>query len=100
MPALPDILWIAATLGSAKPLSVETPRPYEALSYRGSLHRYMRVVMARMELSGRQGPLKGVGFQPLVDLAYLTAGAALLPITSGMSHKGLHSCVSRSHTVQ
>ena len=31
-------VFCAATLGSLKPHSVGTPRPYEALSYRGSLH--------------------------------------------------------------
>ena len=64
----------AATLGSSKPHSVGTPRPYEALSYRGSLHRSKRQGMDLEELSGMGGPLKGVGFQPQVDLAYRTAG--------------------------
>ena len=72
----------AATLGSLKPHSVGTPRPYETLSYRGSLHRNIRVGMAAMELSGAQGPLKGVGFQPQVDLAHRKAAAKLIALHS------------------
>ena len=68
----------AATLGSVKPHLVGTPRPYEALHYRGSLHRSKQLGMSRNELSGKQGPLKGVGFQPQVDLAYQAAGSKRL----------------------
>ena len=67
-----------ATLGSVKPHSVGTPRPYEALHYRRSLHRSKRQGMDMKEQSGRQGPLKGVGFQPQVDPAYPTAGSKRL----------------------
>ena len=70
----------AATLGSLKPHSVGTPRPYEALSYRGSLHRSKRQGMNMKELCGLQGPLKGVGFQPQVDLADRVAGATSLSL--------------------
>ena len=76
------IVLYAATLGSLKPHSVGTPRPYEALNYRGSLHRSkyieMRMGIAMKELSGLQGPLEGVGFQPQVDLADRTAGTTRL----------------------
>ena len=68
-------VWHAATLGSVKPHSVGTPRPYEALHYRGSLHRSKRQRMNMKELSGMEGPLKGVGFQPQVDPPYRTAGS-------------------------
>ena len=49
----------AATPGAVKPHSVGTPRPYEALQHRGSLHPSIRVGMK--ELSGTQGPPEGRG---------------------------------------
>ena len=46
------LLSYAATLGSVKPHSVGTPRPYEALHYRGSLHRSKPQGMNMKEQSG------------------------------------------------